>query len=113
MSRIPLVSANILESTYGAVNWDCEPMEHLDNRQAWVVRGEVLGGSSRVNSMIYSRGGPAEYDAWAAMGHPDWGYEKVLPYFVKAENSLSTPASRFRGKTGKLQVYYLYIRHQP
>jgi hypothetical protein len=51
--------------------------------------------------MIYSRGAAAEYDAWAAKGHPKWGYEKVLPYFVKSENSLSTPKSRYRGKKGE------------
>jgi choline dehydrogenase-like flavoprotein len=46
-------------------------MKHCDNRQSWVMRGEVLGGTSRINSMAYTRGGPAEYDAWSAMGHSE------------------------------------------
>jgi choline dehydrogenase-like flavoprotein len=102
MSRIPLVSADILRPDYGSVNWFCEPMKNCDSRETWVVRGEVLGGNSRINSMVYTRGGAAEYDAWSAMGHSEWSYDKVLPYFVKAETSLSTPESKYRGRAGTL-----------
>ena len=36
------------------------------NDEVW-VRGRVLGGSSSINGMIWSRGQPADYDA---MGSP-------------------------------------------
>lgn len=48
--------------------------------------GRAVGGSSVVNFMIYSRGSPADYDAWAAQGNPGWSYRDVLPYFIKSEN---------------------------
>jgi choline dehydrogenase-like flavoprotein len=75
-------------------------MKHCDDRRSLLFCGEVLGGGSRVNSMVYSRGSPADFNAWAAMGHPEWSYEKVLPYFVKGETSLNQPKSSYRGDSG-------------
>lgn len=50
--------------------------------------------------MVYTRGTPADYDNWAALGHPEWSYEKVLPYFVKSEKTLNQPKSAARGDSG-------------
>jgi len=97
LSRVPLISSNLFWSGSGAVSWDCEPMKYCDDRQSAIFSGELLGGTSRINGMLYSRGPPADYDAWAEMGHPDWSYEKVLPYFVKGETTLSQPKSNYRG----------------
>ncbi|KAJ8059541.1 hypothetical protein OCU04_011197 [Sclerotinia nivalis] len=49
--------------------------------------------------MIYTRGTKADYDAWAALGHPDWSYDKLLPYFVKSETSLDYQNSFYHGNT--------------
>jgi choline dehydrogenase len=38
----------------------------------------VLGGSSSINGMVWTRGFPVDYDAWAQAGLPDWTWEKVL-----------------------------------
>lgn len=100
MSRISLVSSNILRSDGGASSWNCEPMKYCDDRRSLFFCGEILGGGSRVNGMVYTRGTPSDYDAWAALGHPDWSYEKVLPYFVKGEKTLNQPKSDYRGNTG-------------
>ena len=100
MAKIPLASSNILDASTGAVSWNCEPMKYCDNRQSLVFRGEVLGGTSRINGMVYTRGTAADYDAWADMGHPEWSFEKVLPYFLKSENTLNQPKSEYRGNLG-------------
>ena len=47
--------------------------------------GRVLGGSSSINYMLYTRGHPHDYDQWAAQGCEGWSYEEVLPYFLKSE----------------------------
>ena len=38
----------------------------LENRRLWWPRGKVLGGSSSINAMCYTRGAPGDYDEWAA-----------------------------------------------
>jgi choline dehydrogenase len=48
-------------------------------------RGKMLGGSSGINYMMYVRGNPGDFDAWAAGGAEGWGYQEVLPYFRKSE----------------------------
>lgn len=75
-------------------------MPDVDNRVLEVVRGEALGGTSRVNGMVYTRGAPGDYNRWKEMGHSRWGYDDLEPYFVKSETALSQPPSSFRGREG-------------
>lgn len=114
MSRIPIVSCNIHGPEFGAVGWRSESMEFCDNKTTMVVRGEVLGGTSRINGCLYTRGIKAVYDSWG-IEHPEWSYEKVLPYFMKSETSMTNANSSWRGTSGELQrrsYDYLSLRHQ-
>lgn len=49
-------------------------------------RGKVIGGCSSVNACLALRGAPADYDEWAALGNTEWGWDKMLPYFIRIEN---------------------------
>lgn len=64
----------------------CERCVGLRNRQCSVPRGKVMGGSSVLNYMIYTRGNRRDYDHWSALGNTGWSYNEVLPYFLKVEN---------------------------
>ncbi len=70
-------------------NWAFQtvPQPGLNGRRGYQPRGKVLGGSSSINAMIYLRGQPQDYDAWAAAGNPGWAWNEVLPYFKKAEHN--------------------------
>ena len=86
-------------------NWAYEtvPQSGLGGRRGYQPRGRALGGSSAINAMIYTRGRPADYDAWAALGNPGWSYAETLPYFLKAENNEAF-AEPFHGRGGPLNV---------
>lgn len=87
-----------------------EPEETLCGRRLYWPRGRVLGGSSSINAMCYTRGHRLDYDEWAKLGAEGWGYASVLPYFLKAENQ-SRGASAYHGVDGPLAVEDLRFRN--
>lgn len=88
-----------------AVDWAfwTEPQKHVDNRKLYIPRGKTLGGSSSTNAMAYVRGNKEDYNEWAALGNKGWGYEEVLPYFLKSENHEQFGAP-YHGEGGPLNV---------
>ena len=80
------------------LDWDYStgPEPHLDDRLLYVPRGRSLGGSSSMNAMMYVRGRPLDFDGWRDAGCDGWGFEDVLPYFIRAEN-FERGASEFHG----------------
>lgn len=62
------------------------PDPGLNGRSLVYPRGKVLGGCTSINGMIYMRGQAADYDHWRQLGNPGWGWDDVLPYFLKSED---------------------------
>ncbi len=58
----------------------------LNGRALDYPRGKVLGGCSAINGMIYMRGQARDYDQWRQMGNSGWGWDDVLPYFLRSED---------------------------
>jgi choline dehydrogenase-like flavoprotein len=89
----------------GLANWAYQtvPQPGLNGRRGYQPRGKVLGGSSSVNAMVYTRGHPQDFDAWAALGNPGWSYADVLPYFKRAEHN-ERGADAWHGSGGPLNV---------
>jgi len=88
-----------------AVNWRflTRPVPGFGGRQSYWPRGKVLGGSSTINAMVYSRGQPADYDAWEAAGNPGWGWADVLEAYRAIEDH-DLGASAVHGEGGPLHV---------
>ncbi len=80
-----------------------DPEPGLGYRQRYLPRGRTLGGSSSSNAMVYIRGNRADYDEWAAMGLSGWGWDDVLPYFIRAEDN-ERGAGEWHGAGGPLSV---------
>ena len=89
----------------GPLDWDLdsEPEPGLGGRRCYLPRGKMFGGSSSMNAMIYIRGHRSDYDGWAAGGAVGWGYDDVLPYFLRSEDN-QRGASAFHGAGGPLTV---------
>ena len=79
------------------------PSEGLGGRSLLYPRGRVLGGSSSINGMLYLRGQSADYDGWRQMGATGWGWDDVLPYFIKSEDHYGG-ADEFHGTGGEWRV---------
>ncbi|EFN64469.1 Glucose dehydrogenase [acceptor] [Camponotus floridanus] len=85
-------------------NTACQAM--TDHRCCW-TRGKVLGGCSVLNTMLYVRGNRRDYDQWRNFGNPGWGYEDVLPFFMKSEDQRNPYLARntkYHGTGGYLTV---------
>ena len=102
--RMPLAVDMLLTSTTYNWNFTSEAEVGLRGRKISHPRGRVIGGSSAINGMLYTRGNPQDYDEWRdELGCVGWGYSDVLPYFMRMENSKEGD-DRYRGRTGPLRV---------
>jgi choline dehydrogenase len=100
--HIPFALTKLLQSE---VDWAyyTEAQAALNGRQIFWPRGQVWGGSSSINAMVYMRGHPAVYDGWAAAGNIGWDYASLLPYFKKSEHQ-ERIRSEYHGTDGLLNV---------
>jgi choline dehydrogenase len=107
--RVPAAYGRLFRSQYDW-NYVTLPQERADVRPIYWPRGKVLGGSSAINAMIYTRGNPDDYDAWrSTYGCAGWGYHDLFPYFRRAEDN-SRGVSAYHGTGGPLPVQDL--RHK-
>src|SRR5438132_10297430 len=88
-------------------NWgyhtEAEPS--MNGRKIEAMRGKVLGGSSSINVMAYTRGHRGDYDRWAQKGARGWSFADVLPYFRRCE-TWEGGESAWRGGSGPLGTEY-------
>jgi choline dehydrogenase-like flavoprotein len=81
----------------------------LNGRTLAYPRGKVIGGSSAINAMIYMRGQAADYDGWRQLGLKGWGWDDVLPAFLKHEDHIAPP-NAFHRSGGEWRVEHPRIR---
>ena len=85
-------------------NYETESDPKVNNRNISMPRGRVLGGSSSINSMVYMRGHPDNYDGWAEdFDLPAWKFENCLPYFRAGESS-DRGADTWRGDSVRCRL---------
>ena len=81
-----------------------EAEDGLNGRALDFPRGKVLGGCSSINGMIYMRGQSRDYDQWRQLGNTGWGWDDVLPYFLKSEDQAAVPADDMHAEGGEWRV---------
>ncbi|KAI0665482.1 alcohol oxidase [Trametes maxima] len=89
-SRVPLFSSDFASDGTRTIRRAMEPQQHLQPEGARIMQaysGAVLGGTSRINQMLYTRGLPEEYERWRASGLEGWGWEDMQRCLLKSEKS--------------------------
>lgn len=107
-TKIPIAAA---VPSFGPLNWGyvTEPEENAcysdREHRCNYPRGKMLGGTSALNFMVYSRGNREDFNDWARAGNTGWSYDEVLPYFLKSERSHLNKVyveERYHNKSGLL-----------
>lgn len=101
--RMPGAQAYPLMDRNRTWRFDTGPEPFLGDRSIMHLRGRMIGGSSSINGMVYVRGNPRDYEAWAAQGLPEWSFAHCLPYFKKLE-SYDKGADAYRGGSGPVAI---------
>ena len=77
-----------------------EPEATMDGRQIECPRGQVIGGSSSIDALVYVRGHRADYGRWAATGLRHWPIRMSCP----------TSADRRNGKVARAFIGATTVR---
>jgi len=101
--HIPATFFKVIEKGVDVHFYASESEKGLNGRPSIVPQGNVLGGGSSINAMVYVRGQKQDYDTWAQMGCRHWSYDKVLPVFRALEGNQRL-SDEFHGADGPLKV---------
>ncbi|CAK7209999.1 hypothetical protein SCUCBS95973_000642 [Sporothrix curviconia] len=111
MSRVPLMSQNFSSDwSTGIDDRYSEPSPAYNGRRLQLTSAEGLGGTTRINGMLVTRGAPGGYNEWADKFElEDWSWKDVEPYFNKLETSLQYGDTDYRGRKVSSLFYSLHI----
>lgn len=102
MHRIPKGFYFTLPTGKYTTTYMTKPFKSDGTGEGW-TRGRVLGGSTTVNGMMYTRGFQADYDRLVELGNPGWGWDHILAAYREMEDH-ELGASPMRGAGGRYGV---------
>lgn len=74
-------------------NFTSLPQPATNNRSWAVPRGHVLGGSSALNYLAWTKASAAEYDSWETLGNPGWNWSTMNDHMMRAETFTPSTAT--------------------
>ncbi|KAI0472730.1 putative alcohol oxidase [Xylariaceae sp. FL0804] len=78
-----------------------KPSAAIADRMLVLPTGNVLGGGSSTNMMMYSRAQRSDWDSWDT---PGWSADEMIPYLKKLETYYGTDAKGVHGRSGPIHV---------
>lgn len=103
--HVPIGLGKLHEYKMHDWGYSAEPDPNINGRRLEEMRGKVLGGSSSINVMAFTRGDAGDYDRWAQKGALGWSFAETLPYFKRLE-SWQEGESAYRGGSGPIGVQW-------
>ncbi|KIJ42329.1 GMC oxidoreductase, partial [Sphaerobolus stellatus SS14] len=100
-----LLSAKFQSDSERSLKFTSLPQTQVGNRSIEIAVGNTLGGTSRINDMLYTRGILAQFNAWAAQERKGWSYDDIFPYFFKPECALDETRSNVVHNTTRYIIY--------
>ncbi|TFK33877.1 aryl-alcohol-oxidase from pleurotus Eryingii [Crucibulum laeve] len=98
--QIPFLCTHTTPNTAWDWNYTTVPQAALNGVSISYPRGHVLGGSSSINCLVYTRGSKEDFDRYADVtGDKGWSWDNMLPYFKKSERF--TPPADGHNTTGQ------------
>ncbi|KAJ7876151.1 aryl-alcohol oxidase [Mycena olivaceomarginata] len=94
---VPFFATRATPNTPQDWNYTTAPQTGLAGRSVPYPRGFVLGGSSSVNTMVYTRGSKEDYDRFSRVsGDQGWSWNRLSPIYAKGlfNERFSPPADR-------------------
>ncbi|KAI1265786.1 GMC oxidoreductase-domain-containing protein [Xylariaceae sp. FL1019] len=109
------VPATIGQEDPGRYEWNMStiPQEHLHDAIRTFHQGKVVGGSTIINGLCWTRGSAWDYDAWKNLGNPGWGWKDMVPYFTKSENYTSADNMLIQPDSAPVDVAALHGKGGP
>ncbi|KAL9941271.1 hypothetical protein ACHAO5_009164 [Verticillium nonalfalfae] len=87
LSSIPLLSQGLQKDGPQVSVLYSEPDERWDGAQVHTYTSRALGGASRINGLMLTKGTPGSYDSWAACGNDKWSFKDL----TKTANDVGVP----------------------
>ncbi|KAF9258134.1 aryl-alcohol oxidase-like protein [Marasmius fiardii PR-910] len=98
--QVPFFCTRAAPRTLYDWNYTTVPQGQLNGRILDFTRGHVLGGSTSVNYMAYTRGSSEDYDRIANVtGDQGWSWENIQPFLLR--NEVVTPPADHHNTTGQ------------
>ncbi|MDF1818966.1 MAG: GMC family oxidoreductase N-terminal domain-containing protein [Immundisolibacteraceae bacterium] len=101
--KMPKGFGKLLFDQHHVRRFDTEPEPGNGNQPESWPRGRMMGGSSTVNGLFYTRGQAQDFDDWEALGNPGWGWRDIAPCF-KAMEDHELGEDEVRGVGGPLHI---------
>lgn len=85
--EVPLLATGLQPNTLYDWNYTTTPQSGLGGRNVVYPRGRVLGGSSSINLMIWTRSSQDDFNRYATVsGDNGWSWNAIKPYYQKLEH---------------------------
>ncbi|GLB38730.1 putative aryl-alcohol oxidase [Lyophyllum shimeji] len=84
-SEVPFFNGHLF-NTPADWNYTTAPMAGIEGRSVGYPQGHILGGTSSMNGLAYTRGSSDDYDRYARLTKDEgWSWNNLQPYFRKNE----------------------------